>query len=603
MIETRDKYKELIRRPIRNACHLKVQFGIVEPDAEKNSTLSDNGHTYFSNLDRIEKGLELPTRQYGTFEDYFWVLDDSQEIPRRQDVEQLYQGFIGNKLSNSDGVYEDPTEITIDYGENPFDMIGITLTFDELSGDYASEVNILTYLDGEEVDNFMVRPTSPRIEIERPLSLHNKMVLRFLKSNKPYRRVRLMEIIYGIVKIYNTADYKDKSNIMSATEDKEISVVNKVLPKNDFSFVINNIDGEFDTDNPTGISRFLTERQPITYWWGIEDDDGEVEWILGGNVLSKSEFDANFTSVTIPCTDRLTLMGDKYNKGLYRPDGITLYDLAVEVLEWADLGTDEQGEKMYYVDDILKEYTTVAPLPNETGKSCLQIIATAANCLLYTDRYGKIIIKPMTNVSTGYELDYDLFLKEPPRTNLINIVKDISSEYYTYTVASNATQIAKLETKLTGTETLIISYNDATEVSATITGGTIDNAIYYAKSCELTVTGNGDITILVNGKKLEKNATNVTININPVGTNTTYVNPLITDYASCERLVNFVANAIENRNIYESEFRGDPSLDVLDIVNSETKFTKSMDSIITRLGIVYNGGFNGTVKFLKKDLT
>lgn len=603
MIETSDKYKELIGRPIRNACHLKVQFGIVEPDAEKNSTLSDNGHTYFSNLDRIEKGLELPTRQYGTFEDYFWVLDDSQEIPRTQDVEQLYQGFVGNKLSNSDGVYEDPTEITIDYGDNIFDMVGITLTFDELSGDYASEVNVLTYLDGEEVDNFIVNPTSPRIEIEKSLSLHNKMVLRFLKSNKPFRRVRLTEIVYGIIKIYDTTQYKKLDNIMRGGEEKEVSLVNKNLPKNDFSFTINNVNGEFDTDNPKGLSQFLTERQPITYWWGIEDDNGKVEWILGGNVLTTSEFDATFAEVTIPCTDRLSLMEDKYNKGLYRPDGITLYDLAVEVLEWANLGTDDKGEKMYYVDEVLKNYTTIAPLPDDTGKACLQVIATAGNCILYTDRNGKIRIEPFNDTNTGYDLNFDLFLSEPPRTNLLNFVKDISSEYYTYSVEDSVSQVGKLETNLVGTEILTIAYSDATEVEATITGGTINSATYYTRSCELEVMGEGDITIVLNGKKLTNNSTNVTINLNPIGTNTSYVNPLITDYDSCERLINFVANAIENRNVYESEFRGDPSIDVLDVVNSETKFTKVMNSVVTATSINYDGSFSGNIKFLKKDLT
>lgn len=603
MLETSDLYKELIRRPIRNACHLKVQFSIVEPDAKDNSTLSDNGHTYFSDLDRIETGLTAPTRQYGTFEDYFWVLDDSQEIPRIQEVEQLYQGFVSNELSNSEGVYDTPPEIVIDYGSEIFEMIGLTLNFDELSGDYATEMNIITYLNDEEVDNVIFKPTSVKYVILTPFNLHNKMVIKFLKSNEPYRRVRLSEIIYGIIKIYDTTQFNSLDNIMSASEDKEVSLVNKNLPKNDFSFTINNINNEFDTDNPTGISRFLTERQPITYWWGMEDDNGKVEWILGGNVLTTSEFDATFSNVSIPCTDRLTLMEDTYIKGLYRPEGITLYDLATEVLEWADLGTDENGEKMYYVDDILKEYTTIAPLPNDTGKACLQVIATAANCVLYIDRNGRIRIEPFNDTNTGYNLNFDLFLSEPPRTNLLNFVKDISSEYYTYSVETSTSQVGKLETNLVGTETLIINYSDATEVEATITGGTINSANYYTRCCELNVTAEGDITIVLNGKKLTNNPTNVTINLNPVGTNTSYVNPLITDYASCERLINFVANAIENRNVYESEFRGDPSIDVLDVVNSETKFTKSMNSVITATNIEYNGSFSGNIKFLKKDLT
>ena len=69
------------------------------------------------------------------------------------------------------------------------------------------------------------------------------------------------------------------------SEEREVSLVNKNLPTYNMSFEINNIYGDFDVDNPVGITSYLLENQSVVYYWGIENDDRSVEWIKDRNDL------------------------------------------------------------------------------------------------------------------------------------------------------------------------------------------------------------------------------------------------------------------------------------------------------------------------------
>ena len=166
---------------------------------------------------------------------------------------------------------------------------------------------------------------------------------------------------------------------------------------------------------------------------------------------------------------------------------------------------------------------------------------------------------------------------------------------------STVTQIASMDTTLNGTETLQVQYEDATEVTATITGGTLNSAVYYTKYCELNITATGAVSIKINGKKLVTTQTLVEQTFDITGKTAETENPLICSYEHCVQYIAYVANAIENRHIYDGKFRGDPTLDVGDRVNTETKFSQNMPSTLTKLTIDYKGSFDGNVKFTKVE--
>ena len=594
MLSVDENVKELLDRQFRNPCHFKVILGIIEPTAVENSTLSANDNVYFSELNSIESNKTV-TGQYATLEDYFTPLNGEKELPRNPGEGQLYQGYVSDVMSDENGNYRRIPMVTITTS-TPIQVIGLTMDFDNISKDYPTELRFTTYLDDTQAEQFITNPTSWSYILEHNFTYFDKLTIEFLKSNMPYRRARFTHIMYGINRTYDTTNKGDYNNLVNVTEEKEISLVNKNLPIFDMSFSINNLSGRFDTDNPTGIDKYVVENQPVTYYWGIENDNGDVKWMLGGSLLTDGSLTANNKQVTIKTTDQLTKLEDTFIKGLYRPDGITLYDLAVEVLTDAGLNSED-----YILDSSLSNFRTLAPLPSTTHKACLQLIASAACCVLFSDREGRICIRPLSTSTESYYLDLNKTLNEPPKTTMIQLMKNMTSYYYTFTVSSTISEIASLETNLQGTETLQLEYEDARDVSATVTGGTLVSANYYTKYCELTVTANGNIKIKVNGKSIKTTSTLVDKSFGSVGKTAETTNPLICTYEHCIQYIDFVANAIENRNVYESSFRGDPTLDVGDKITTETKFSTDMPSIITKTKIDFKGSFTGDIKFVKQN--
>lgn len=88
--------------------------------------------------------------------------------------------------------------------------------------------------------------------------------------------------------------------------------------------------------------------QEVKLVFGYDVGDGEIEWLPEILTYLKS-WNANDTQAQFVCTDLFDSMSGTYYKGKYREDGISLFDLAVDVLE--DAGIDS---KKCYIDTYLK---------------------------------------------------------------------------------------------------------------------------------------------------------------------------------------------------------------------------------------------------------
>ena len=92
--------------------------------------------------------------------------------------------------------------------------------------------------------------------------------------------------------------------------------------------------------------------------------------------------------MSFSATDRFEDLDGTYYRGRYHPEGISLYDLAVDVLK--DAGVDS---RTYWLDNYLKDVSVCNPMPVVSHKEALQLIANAGRCILYQDRSGNIFMK------------------------------------------------------------------------------------------------------------------------------------------------------------------------------------------------------------------
>lgn len=150
---------------------------------------------------------------------------------------------------------------------------------------------------------------------------------------------------------------------------------------------VDNKDRAYDVENEESTVNFLEIGQQVEVLYGQAMDDGTIEWIPGTSLALKS-WSADDTEMDFQASDCFDGMDSTYYRGQYHPNGMSLYDIAVDVL------TDAQVDyRNYWIDPYLKDVLVVNPMPVVTHKEALQLIANAGRCILYQNRAGRIILK------------------------------------------------------------------------------------------------------------------------------------------------------------------------------------------------------------------
>lgn len=582
---------EQLRKPKRNLGFLKVKFNIVDP--ETNPDLSSNSEEIFSDLDNIKETTIPQTKNYATLEKNFWLLNDSQPIYGSEKLEQTY---TSSYMSDKNCLFTDKACITLTSSVY-LTTLGLTMVFDSIDKNYAKKLNVKAYRDNALIMNKDYTLNSYRERLifadNDELVRWNKIEIYFIESSLPYRRIRINQLLFGIMETYTD------ENIISAESKEKTTMINSELPTHTFKFTIDNMNKLFNPDNPEGWYRYILQQQPISYKWGYQLDDGTIEWILGGNMLLTGSVDVGENQVTFSTTSFINYLTKPYKKGVYNANGRSLYDLAVDVLEDSNIDSSQ-----YNLWEGLKLLKTDAPLPKLEARQLLQIIATTGNCILFTNRENIINIQPFSYILSPYGMSYDFITSNPVvkvQSELHNAIIYINH----YSIDDAVSELFKNESlEITGTTKIEIEYDLATNVSATIIGGTIISANYYGRYAVLEIANNSDepVSLKVVGNKINVSQTIDSKNYNDDGENIEYKNDLITQMVESYKevkLKEFIGNWYNNRNIYSFENRGDITKDTREILPIETDFSSSLIGYLIENNIKYDGAWAGNSVVVK----
>ena len=193
-------------------------------------------------------------------------------------------------------------------------------------------------------------------------------------------RLRIFEITFGIAKTFTN------ESVLNYSLKEYVSPVSESIPSQDMVLEVDNQSLYYSVDNPESAFAFLETGQEIRVMFGYDiTGNGTVEW-LPENTCYLKEWKADDIKARFVATDRFDYITGYYYKGLYRENGISLYDLAIDVLN--DAGIDDSKE--YYLDPYLKNIIVYNPIPPVKSTEALQIIANAGRCILYQDRKKRI---------------------------------------------------------------------------------------------------------------------------------------------------------------------------------------------------------------------
>ena len=582
---------EQLKKPKRNLGFLKVKFNIVDP--ETNPDLSSNSEEIFSDLDNIKETTIPQTKNYATLEKNFWLLNDSQPIYGSEELEQTY---VSSYMSDKNCLFSDKACITLTSSVY-LTTLGLTMVFDSIDKNYAKKLKVKAYRDSTMImdKDYTLSSYSDRLIFadNEELVRWNKIEIYFIESSLPYRRIRVNQLLFGIMETYTD------ENLISAESKEKTTMINSELPTHTFKFTIDNMNKLFNPDNPQGWYRYILQQQPISYEWGYQLDDGTIEWILGGKMLLTGSVEVGENQVSFSTTSLINYLTKVYKKGVYNSSGRSLYDLAVDVLEDSNIDSSQ-----YNLWSGLKSIKTDAPLPKLEARQLLQIIATTGNCILFTNRENVINIQPFNYVLNPDGMKYDFITSNPVvkvQSELHNTIIYINH----YSKEENVSELFKNESlEITGTKTIEIEYDLATDISATITGGTIVSANYYGRYAILKITNTGEdtISLKVSGKKINNSQTIDSKQFNDDGENIEYKNDLITQMVESSKetkLKDFIGNWYNNRNIYSFENRGDIVKDTREIIPIETDFSNSLIGYLVENNINYDGAWSGNSVVVK----
>lgn len=356
----------MMRRKWRNPLsYLRVTIGLINQQAQASAYIPERDvYTYYSDLVKPMDNYKVQELYATCDQDYTTVDGSMYFLPKDAADVVLNQGIVTDglqgKIEIRFPVQYDIKGLTVEFGKAyPVDF---TIISDNRT------LNVTNNTDGHYVTEEIFEGAT---------------FLRFVPvvMVNGQSRFRINQITMGI------GIYFDSKKILSATKKEHISPISEELPTIDFDVTVDNKDRAYDVENEESTVNFLEIGQRIEALYGQAMDDGTIEWIPGTSLALKS-WSADDTEMDFQASDCFDGMDSTYYRGQYHPNGMSLYDIAVDVL--TDARVDYRD---YWIDPYLKDVLVANPMPVVAHKEALQLIANAGRCILYQDRAGRIILK------------------------------------------------------------------------------------------------------------------------------------------------------------------------------------------------------------------
>ena len=361
-----NEYKDMMRRKWRNPLsYLRVTIGLINQQAQASAYIPERDvYTYYSDLVKPMDNYKVQELYATCDQDYTTVDGSMYFLPKDAADVVLNQGIVTDGLKG---------EIEIRFPVQ-YDIKGLTVEFGKA---YPVEFTIIS-------DNRTLNVTNNADgHYVTEEIFEGATFLRFVPAAmvNGQSRFRINQITMGI------GVYFDSKKILSATKKEHISPISEELPTIDFDVTVDNKDRAYDVENEESTINFLEIGQQVEVLYGQAMDDGTIEWI-SGTLLALKSWSADDTEMDFQASDCFDGMDSTYYRGQYHPNGMSLYDIAVDVL--SDAQVDYRN---CWIDPYLKDVLVVNPMPVVTHKEALQLIANAGRCILYQNRAGRIILK------------------------------------------------------------------------------------------------------------------------------------------------------------------------------------------------------------------
>lgn len=349
-------------------------FGVVAPDAAETAQASSSAQSPVSQIDQTHDDIERASAKYGTLEHNLFVLDGSFEL-YPDDLSTVQTGWQSAGMSGADGTFESNPWLEFAFDSNQ-DSFGFMLMFDDkLAGCYPAEVITTAYdAAGAVLGTMTTYPASWKHTIEMPVQDYQCVRFEFVRTNVPYRRVRVCEVVFGIKYEYGA------DNTTSVSVKQSVSPWAESLPSAEVTATIDNSAQLYNMINPAGLYEYLQDGQYMEYFAVIDGDRID----MGRQYFTDASSEDGGLTAKITFNDWLYVLDDiEYNDG--ESGTWTLSEAVSAILAVADVKTTAT------FDDELGNTVIRKCVPQRTScREALRLCAQAAMCTCRIDRQNHL---------------------------------------------------------------------------------------------------------------------------------------------------------------------------------------------------------------------
>ena len=249
----------------------------------------------------------------------------------------------------------------------------------------------------------------------------------------------------------------------------------------------------------------------------------------------------------------------------------------------------------YYKDTVLLDTQTVPVNSIEVFvSSSLAIDCTKIEVSFLSGLpYRRMRVSKVYYRETDFTLDFSSIAENSQAISKIDELKAVTVARYSYAASDSTTNL--YEETTTETELHVEFSGLAQDIQINVSGGTLVSSNIYARAADL-VLSSGTKTVTITGRTLQENSVVVSYPVALTGEVDKEENPLITNDSMCLALANHVKNYLQMRNTYDADYRGNPEMEVGDIIGLQTRYTNEMDALILVDEITFNGSLSGKLK-------
>lgn len=404
MYSTSEKYKEMVySREYARHFLPEIILKVIDTAARGKCSYAASSTAFCNNFEQLTDDNQNGTFNFGTLEDFQFLLDGTKRLMASKDLSGEQLGFCSEVMSNAAGNFDTPVELVCTYTTS-VTTVGRTLVFDKNYDAVPKDFDLIYSSQGSVVKTVEVRGNAaPMVTNAEGVESYDKLTIKIYSMSRPYRRIHMPEDIPGIYFVYG------REEVVSMNVNFSIDLFMRDIITGEVDFQIENSKKTLDILNPEGFEQYLRRRQPVEINLVMVFPDNSTETVPIGNLLltdwksQKGALTAQFTARD--ATDKLTQA--EYVKGTIPATPATLREYAEAVFKDAGI-TD------YTIDVQFNNIYTSAPLPIGTHKELLRLIAQAGQGIVLPTVGGGVHLKyvspllPATNVvkNAAFESDF-----------------------------------------------------------------------------------------------------------------------------------------------------------------------------------------------------